>query len=96
MSNWRCKQCDKLIKADSAAIQVGDKVTFTSSKTMGRSIRLQSHEATVVEANETKLLVKGKGRLGTKLISKESAVPADAPTALSYAVMGTCECRGES
>lgn len=96
MSNWRCKQCDKLIKPNSAAIQVGDKITFTSSKSMGKSIRMQSHEATVVKASETKLLVKGKGRMGTKLISKESAVPADSPTALSYAFMGACECGGES
>lgn len=95
MTNWRCESCDKLIKPNPDAIKAGDKVTFTVSKTSGRSTRLRAVEAKVMEdLGNGNLLVKGKGRMGEKVVRKEAVAPADAPTSLSYAFIGTCECGG--
>lgn len=98
MSDWNCIQCGKLIKPDPRAIKIGDTVTFIVEKVNARTTSYNSHAGTVVDIlpAEDLFLVKGKGRMGVREVRRDSALPENAPTALTYAVRGTCSCGGES
>lgn len=95
MSKYHCDKCDKLIKPDPTAIKVGDKVSVTTSRTTGSNTRLRAVDVRVIEdIGGGEILVKGPGRFGHKVVKRDAVSPADAPTSLSYAFIGVCECGG--
>lgn len=87
---YRCTKCELFIKPDLSAITVGDKVSFCRQTQRGRNIRMATIKGVVIEDLGEDLQV--KTRSGNCLIPRTYVTPADAPSPLTYAFIGTCAC----
>ncbi len=91
---YRCEVCNKFIRPDEFDISVGDKVNFQLSVTKcsakGMSVKVSSRTGTVLSLNSGLAEVFARGN--TLRIPLDQLTPIDAPSPLTYAFCGTCEC----
>ncbi|MEQ1967388.1 hypothetical protein ABLA30_10240 [Xenorhabdus nematophila] len=93
----QCTVCEKFKPVDRSALSVGDRVTFThttSRETRNRiTYQMKTVKGRIQQIQGEQVAV----RYGKKLYSLPlSAVnPAGAPSALFYAMVGTCTCGGQ-
>ena len=92
--NYRCEICSKFIRPDEFDISVGDKVNFQLSVTKcsakRTSVKVSSRTGKVLSINAETAEVVARGN--TFRIPLEQLTPIDAPSPLTYAFCGTCEC----
>lgn len=96
ITNYRCPVCEKMIPVDKSQIKAGDKVSVTiQTETETRNsikIRYSQKKATVLAADKDEVSIEYRGKLF--VVPKANVTPADVPSALTYAFIGTCECGG--
>jgi hypothetical protein len=93
---YQCPVCEKFKPIDRSLLSVGDRVTFTHTTSREYRTRLTCQMKTVkgriqkIEGGQVAV------RYGKKLYSLplRSVNPAGAPSALFYAMIGTCACGG--
>lgn len=90
MRNYNCPTCKKIIPADRSLIKAGDRVSFCKVTGNSRSTRFSSKEGVVTE--RTGDIVSVKYRKESLVFNIKDVSPADAPSPLTYAFSGTCEC----
>lgn len=90
MSKNRCQTCEKFIPVDHSKIQEGDKVQFGTVVRRGRSTHFSTKEGKVLTANDTHLGIDCRKKIYR--VPRTEATPIDAPTPLSFAMIGTCTC----
>ncbi len=88
-----CKTCDKLLPASPAVLKVGDKVSFTKVVSMrnGHHIRATNVTGIVAAVEDSIVRVRYRGEL--RGLAYKDCTPVDAPSALTYAFIGLCECK---
>lgn len=91
MNNYRCKKCDKFIPVDQSKINPGDKVNFTKVVKKGQRIRMTSVTGIVADASGDACDVRYRG--GILRLKRNELTPVDAPSQLTYAFCGTCDCQ---
>ena len=87
----RCPKCEMFLPIDRSKIAVGDQVSFMASSSRGRSVKFSGKKG-VVEAIQPDdvILIKYRGEIYTR--AREDVSPADAPTPLTMAFIGVCQC----
>jgi hypothetical protein len=93
MSDYKCEACGKFKKPNTDNISPGDKVTFTVTTNTFRSVRMKSVTGKVVSFTDRGSLLVKSGKY-THLLNKSEVLPVDAPSSITYALFGTCECKG--
>lgn len=94
MKNYNCPTCGKIIPVDRLAIKAGDEVTFCKVTNNARSTRFSSKEGVVSDRTGDVVIVTHKKQSIPMHIS--DVTPSDAPSPLTYAFCGTCECAKEA
>ncbi|MTD32442.1 hypothetical protein [Paludibacterium denitrificans] len=93
MSDYRCPKCEKFKKPDLSQIGIGSMVSFTvATKPSSKTMRFSSKTGVVTAVNGDALTIKVK-RGGTYVEQRQDVTPEGAPSALTYAFCGTCECK---
>ncbi len=91
---YRCEVCNKFIRPDEFDIYVGDKVNFQISVTKisakRTSVKVSSRTGKILSINAEMAEVAARGN--TLNIPLDQLTPIDAPSPLTYAFCGTCEC----
>lgn len=88
----KCESCGKL-KPTSVTKKVGDKVMFGKCvKSSRQSVRVSRTQGTIVGIEGDYVLVRGRGRSGTHKRAASSLTDADGKSALSMALLGSCQC----
>lgn len=87
----RCPVCEKFLPVDRSKIAIGDQVSFMASTAQGLSFKFSGKKG-VVEAiqPEDVILIKYRGEIYSR--AREDVSPADAPTPLTMAFIGVCQC----
>ena len=93
--NYQCEKCGKYIKPDPASFKVGDPVRFTRQQQSARTIRMTATDGVITEANDQVVIIKTK-RSGNFTVSRFAITAQGAPSPLTYALCGVCECGGAS
>ena len=91
MSKYRCEKCQKMVKAEVTSISLGDKLAFTIQTNRGRTIRLRSVIGAVSKLHHNGDITLEYRNSGYRVSDDEVTYP-DAPSPLTYAFIGTCEC----
>ncbi|TQI78736.1 hypothetical protein FHU10_1223 [Serratia fonticola] len=95
---YRCSSCHKPLPIDHSKIKVGDKVDFSYQVTKitknGASIKISSRTGKVVSVTSTHAEVTYRGV--NHLMELTDITPYDAPNALTIAMQGLCECKGDN
>lgn len=94
MNKYRCEKCQKMIKAEVTRISLGDKLAFTIQTSKGRTIRMRSVIGKVSKLYHNGDITLEYRKVGYRVSNNEVAYP-DAPSPLTYAFIGTCECVSE-
>lgn len=94
MTVYRCTTCEKFKRPDRSAIKEGDKVNFVKSTQRGRSVRMSTRTGRVLQVLDETVTVAYRGTCYR--LNKEGVTPEDAPSQLTYALAGTCECSVEA
>ncbi|EKB36563.1 hypothetical protein ACT4U1_16170 [Acinetobacter baumannii] len=90
MKDYNCPTCKKMIPVDRSEIKAGDTVSFCKKIQTSKSARFSTKEEIVDCREEDVVLVKYRKELIPLNIKDVS--PVDAPSPLTYAFVGTCEC----
>lgn len=90
---YRCESCKKYIPADRSTIKVGDNVSFTTTYQTTNSARYSSKTGKVIAISNEICEIVIKKKIYLKNI--KAVTPNGAPSALTYALFGTCECTKE-
>lgn len=98
MNKYRCSSCHKPLPIDHSQIKVGDKVTFsyqvmkiTKNRT---SIKISERTGTVVSISSPRVEIIYRG--SRQWLELTDVTPYDAPNALTAALQGLCECKGDN
>ncbi|WPP56301.1 hypothetical protein SOI69_03255 [Acinetobacter pittii] len=94
MKDYNCPACKKMIPVDRADIKAGDEVSFCKVTQTSKSARFSSKEG-IVECREGDVVLV-KHRKEIIPLNINDVTPADAPSPLTYAFVGTCECEGSN
>ena len=94
MSNYSCPTCDKKIPVDRSQIKTGDKVNFCKTTSNSSSAYFSSKEGVVSDRTGDVVIVLSKKQSIPMHI--DDVTPADAPSPLTYAFVGICECAKET
>lgn len=94
MSDYDCNTCGKKRRPDPSQIQEGDKVSFVTSTQRGRSIRISTKEGKVLQVLDETLSIESRKKLYR--VNKAAVTPQGAPSPLTYALCGTCDCQPEA
>ncbi|AJJ53476.1 hypothetical protein BZ17_702 [Yersinia pseudotuberculosis IP 32953] len=89
-SKYRCEKCNKFKQFDRSMLKVGDKVEFTKISSNGRSVRMSSVTGKIIFIDGDKVSINYRGTLCRKSLNEVN--PLDAPSGLSYAMIGICIC----
>ncbi|MCE8002560.1 MULTISPECIES: hypothetical protein [Billgrantia] len=93
MSDYDCNTCGKKRRPDLSQIREGDKVSFVTATQRGRSIRISTKEGKVLQVLDETLSIESRKKLYR--VNKGDATPQGAPSPLTYALCGTCDCQAE-
>ncbi|HAV4522300.1 hypothetical protein [Acinetobacter baumannii] len=91
MKKYKCPSCKKMIPVDSSEIKAGDEVSFCKVMQTSKSARFSSREG-IVECREGDVVLV-KYRKEIIPLNIKDVSPVDAPSPLTYAFVGTCECK---
>ncbi|WP_145517358.1 hypothetical protein [Yersinia mollaretii] len=94
MANYHCDACQKLKPATLSAVSVGDHVGFCLRNKTGNGVRLTRVVGRIVKTHGNgDFSVTHRKRIYRMCMT--DAIPADAPSILSYAITGVCKCDSE-
>jgi hypothetical protein len=93
MSQYHCTTCGKLKPADNSMLKIGDKLNFTKVSEGGRrlkSTRMTSVTGKIIQIFDDTFSVIYRGTLYA--VNKADGRHADAPSHLTYVMLGECQC----
>lgn len=96
MNKYHCDVCQKLRQPDRSLFAAGDTVTFSVTRSTSRNTARSSLKTGKVEQIDGDILTVKVPRMGMVEIHRSRLFPSDAPGALTYALMGTCKCKGDA
>lgn len=91
MKDYNCPTCKKMIPVDRSEIKAGDSVSFCKTIQTSKSARFSTKEGIVDCREGDVVLVKYRQEIIP--LNVKDVSPVDAPSPLTYAFVGTCECK---
>jgi hypothetical protein len=90
----RCPVCEKFKVRDPTIFKIGDKVSFTRQRFVGRTIRLTSVKGVITSlVDDETVCIKSRGKFYNK--NREAITLQTQPNSLTFAMVGVCECEVE-
>jgi hypothetical protein len=94
MSKYQCSVCGKYKKPNKDNFIVGDKVTFAVVKELSHYTRILTKTGKVEWVKDLYVGVRAGNKVFIRKFSEVN--PSDAPSILTYALFGLCECEAQA